>query len=33
MEQVTATMANIKNREIRGIASDVSGVRFANRNR
>ena len=33
IEQVTATIANIKNLEIRGIARDVSGVRLASKNK
>ena len=33
IEQVTATIANIKKREINGIARDVSGVRLARRNK
>ena len=30
---VTATMANIRNREMSGMARDVSGVRLASRNK
>lgn len=30
---VTATMANIRNREMSGMARDVSGVRLARRNK
>jgi len=33
MEHVTATIANIKNREINGIANEVSGVLFASKNK
>ena len=33
IEHVTATIANIKKREIKGIASEVSGVRLASKKR